>query len=286
MEYIYRIHNLITNKDYVGLTNNPKRRESRHFTDLKYGRHDNPHLQRAYNKYGREAFVYEVLQTYDCSEEEIKEYEKEWIEKLDSYHNGYNCNPGGDLSYIPGKLREIDVYQILSVTDKLERQGKKLAEIYGVSVKVISNVRTRKSYNLFCENYDKLPQSEKDRLFVLMNSEYHFTKEINKGTRKFTREQVYMIYLYRDYKLPFTQKSILENFKMSDTTAALIKKGERYNDYYNDYYKLNLEDKNKILCAYTGMYKLNPFELLENPNVKPRAISSEASNEERSTTIP
>ena len=74
MEYIYRIHNLITNKDYVGLTNNPKRRESRHFTDLKYGRHDNPHLQRAYNKYGREAFVYEVLQSYDCSEEEIKEH--------------------------------------------------------------------------------------------------------------------------------------------------------------------------------------------------------------------
>lgn len=263
MEYIYRIHNLITNTDYVGLTNNPKRREYRHFNDLKNGNHDNPHLQRAYNLYGRDAFVYEILQEYDCSEEEIKEHEKEWIAKLDSYHNGYNCNPGGDLSYLPGKLTKEEVFQILSVTDKIGRQGKKLSEIYDVSVKVVSNVRTRKSYVNYCSEYDELPQTEKDRLFVLMNSRYHFTKELNKGTRKFSREQVYMIYIDRDFELPFTQKSILENFEMSDATSSLIKRGERYNDYYNDYYKLNLDDKNKILCAYIEKYKMKPFELLE-----------------------
>lgn len=52
MEYIYRIHNKIDNKDYVGLTNNPKRRKNRHFNDLANHQHDNPHLQKAYNKYG------------------------------------------------------------------------------------------------------------------------------------------------------------------------------------------------------------------------------------------
>ena len=44
MEYIYRIHNIIDNKDYVGLTNNPKRRKNRHFNDLANKCHDNPHL--------------------------------------------------------------------------------------------------------------------------------------------------------------------------------------------------------------------------------------------------
>ena len=61
MEYIYRIHNTITNKDYVGLTNNPIRRKNRHFYDLNNHIHCNPHLQRAFDKYGAEALVFEIL---------------------------------------------------------------------------------------------------------------------------------------------------------------------------------------------------------------------------------
>ena len=266
MEYIYRIHNIIDNKDYVGLTNNPKRRKNRHFNDLANKNHDNPHLQRAYDKYGQEAFVYEILAEYNCSEEEIKQHEKMWIKKLDSYHNGYNCNPGGDLSYNPGKLTKEEVFEILSVTDKLDHKGPKLAEIYGVSVKVISNVRARHSYNRYSDEYDLLSQEEKDRLFVLMNSQHHFTKELNVSRRKYTREQVYMIYIARDFKLPFTLRSIAENFGMDiSKTPFSIKDGSIYKDYYQDYYKLNLSDKNKILCDYIERYNMNPFELLETP---------------------
>ena len=117
-----------------------------------------------------------------------------------------------------------------------------------------------------------------------MNSIYHFKKEINKSRRKFTREQIYMIYIDRDYKLPFTLKSICENFGMdSKNTPFKIKKGIIYKDYYSDYFKLNLNDKNKVLCHYIAMYNENPFELLGTPT---GTISSEASNdEERSTTI-
>jgi group I intron endonuclease len=266
MEYIYRIHNKIDGKDYVGLTNNPKRRKNRHFNDLANNQHDNPHLQKAYHKYGAEAFEYEILAEYDRTEEEIKQYEKQWIEKLDSYHNGYNCNPGGDLSYNPGKLSKQEVFEILSVTDKIDHKGPKLAEIYGVSVKVISNVRARHSYNRYSDEYDKLPQQEKDRLFVLMNSIHHFTKELNVNRRKFTREQIYMIYIARDYKLPFTLRSIAENFGMDiSKTPFSIKDGSIYKDYYQDYYKLNIDDKNKILCDYIERYNMNPFELLETP---------------------
>ena len=37
-------HDVITNMDYVGLTNNPKRRKNRHFNDLENHIHDNPYL--------------------------------------------------------------------------------------------------------------------------------------------------------------------------------------------------------------------------------------------------
>ena len=266
MYYIYKIENLVNGKMYVGLTNNPQRRKTRHFGDLYNHIHDNPHLQKAYDKYGAEAFRFEVIESYDGTQDEIKQYEKEWIAKLDTFHNGYNCNPGGDQSYNPGKLSKQEVFEILSVVEKLDHKGPKLAEIYGVSVKVISNVRCRKSYNEYCSEYDKLPQEEKDRIFVLMNSIHHFTKQLNVNRRKYSREQIYMIYIDRDYKLPFTLKSIAQNFGMDDkTTPHKIKNGVIYKDYYEDYKKLNIEDKNKILCAYTETYKLNPFELLETP---------------------
>ena len=94
------------------------------------------------------------------------------------------------------------------MVEKLDHKGPRLAEIYGVSVKVISNVRSRKSYNVFTSEYDKLPQEEKDRLFVLMNSLHNFTKQKNVNRRKYSREQVYIIYIAREYNLPFTLKSI------------------------------------------------------------------------------
>ena len=99
-----------------------------------------------------------------------------------------------------------------------------------------------------------------------MNSLNNFTKQKNVNRRKYSREQVYMIYIARDYDLPFTLKSITQNFGMDDkTTPHKIKNGVIYQDYFEDYKKLNLEDKNKILCAYIEMYKMNPFELLETP---------------------
>lgn len=266
MQYIYKIENTVNHKLYIGLTNNPTRRKNRHFYDLRTNNHDNPHLQAAYNKYGADCFKFEIIEEFDCSEKEIKEHEKEYIALYKAYPDGYNCNPGGDLSYIPGKLNEQEVWEILSVLNKMNKQGKKLADIYGVSIKVISNIKTGKSYSNFISSYNKLSQNEKDRIFVILNSIHHFKKEINKGTRKFTREQIYMIYIARDFKLPFTLKSIAKNFNMDDcTTPYLIKSGKRYKDYYEDYKKLNINDKNKILCHYIEMYNEKPFELLENP---------------------
>lgn len=83
---------------------------------------------------------------------------------------------------------------------------------------------------------------------------------------------------------PYLQKA--DNFNMDDScTPYKIKNGTIYKDYYKDFLKLNLNDKNQILCRYTEMYNEKPFELLETPNVKTRAISSQAVKAEGSTTI-
>ena len=51
---IYKIENLIDGKVYIGQSINILRRLADHKSSLKYNRHHNGYLQRAYNKYGKE----------------------------------------------------------------------------------------------------------------------------------------------------------------------------------------------------------------------------------------
>jgi group I intron endonuclease len=62
MAVIYRITNMINNKYYIGSAESFARREWQHRNDLKRGVHKNPHLQASWNKYGEDAFVFEVLE--------------------------------------------------------------------------------------------------------------------------------------------------------------------------------------------------------------------------------
>lgn len=70
---IYQIRNKKNGKRYIGRTVNFARRKSQHFSDLRAGRHFNSHLQRAWNKYGESAFVFEELEVLPQSEQERRE---------------------------------------------------------------------------------------------------------------------------------------------------------------------------------------------------------------------
>lgn len=73
MAVIYQITNMVNGKYYIGSAESFARREWQHKYDLKRNAHKNPRLQAAWNKYGAEAFVFEVLETvpegvsvFDC----------------------------------------------------------------------------------------------------------------------------------------------------------------------------------------------------------------------------
>jgi predicted GIY-YIG superfamily endonuclease len=59
---IYQIRCLKNNKIYIGQSITPKRRETNHWARLNGGYHKNCSLQADYNLYGRDAFVFEVLE--------------------------------------------------------------------------------------------------------------------------------------------------------------------------------------------------------------------------------
>lgn len=92
---IYRIVHFATGLCYVGKSNNPYRRRIDHYSHLKHNTHKNTHLQRAWNKYGRDAFYFEVLEK-NILKTDIDERERFWIRYFDSYKTGFNKTVGGD----------------------------------------------------------------------------------------------------------------------------------------------------------------------------------------------
>ena len=82
------------NKKYVGQSIDVNCRLRKHFTKLRNGKHENRHLQRSFNKYGEETFKSYILE--ECSQEELNDREKYWIEKIKAYEKGFNLTIGGD----------------------------------------------------------------------------------------------------------------------------------------------------------------------------------------------
>jgi len=75
---IYIIENIVNGHFYIGQAIDMRRRFNEHHSYLQRGKHDNFHLQRAYNKYGSDAFVMFMMQS--CSESQLDLFEQEWID--------------------------------------------------------------------------------------------------------------------------------------------------------------------------------------------------------------
>lgn len=64
---IYCIENKINNKTYIGSSKNLYQRLLKHFALLRHNKHENAHLQSAWNKYGEESFEWFILELCDKS---------------------------------------------------------------------------------------------------------------------------------------------------------------------------------------------------------------------------
>lgn len=97
MAYIYTITNTINDKQYVGKTiqEPPLKRFQEHLREYRQDRSKERPLYRAFNKYGTDKFVFQVIEV--VSPEETSNREIFWIDKLKTYgSNGYNGTKGGD----------------------------------------------------------------------------------------------------------------------------------------------------------------------------------------------
>lgn len=96
---IYEILNIKTNKRYIGSSSDIERRWKEHDRMLKSNKHHSIKIQRSYNKTKDKAiFTYNILEIV----EDIKilhKREQFYIDKYDSFYNGYNCSMVDSIIY-------------------------------------------------------------------------------------------------------------------------------------------------------------------------------------------
>lgn len=77
---IYKITNVINGKFYIGSTDSIPDRWDNHRSELRRGIHHSKHLQRAWNKHGKENFKFEVLE--ECLEDMLITREQWYLDTL------------------------------------------------------------------------------------------------------------------------------------------------------------------------------------------------------------
>lgn len=82
---VYKIINLVDGKFYIGSAMNFDNRIRTHLRELRNNIHINTHLQNAYNKYGKDSFIFHILEI--CTPDRLFEIEQYYLDALNPHYN-------------------------------------------------------------------------------------------------------------------------------------------------------------------------------------------------------
>lgn len=174
MTGIYKITNLINGNSYIGLSTHIEDRWKYHQTKYNWEREKDKTLYQAFIKYGVENFSFEILE--ECLPEELSEKEKFYINKYNTYKNGYNMTAGGEdnqgESHPKHKLTKEDIIDIRTRYDNLERRY----EVYQLYKDKIGE-----------SGFSKIWKGETWKTIMMevyteQNKQYHLHDTANKGS--------------------------------------------------------------------------------------------------------
>lgn len=125
---IYRITNLINRKSYIGKTGmNFGDRWDCHRSLLNTGKHNNTHLQRAWDKYGAENFEFAIIEVVENSDQ-LNDLEIKYIAEYMENGMSYNLHLGGDGGYNLGKHLSEETKRKIGEKNRQNMLGRKASE--------------------------------------------------------------------------------------------------------------------------------------------------------------
>ena len=111
----YRIKNLVNGKCYYGSSKQIEKRFDRHKRELKNNIHINCILQRAWNKYGENNFLFEVVE--ECNINVLLETEQKYLDLQPEYNIGMTSSGGDNLTKNPNKNKIVK-----KITESVKRR--------------------------------------------------------------------------------------------------------------------------------------------------------------------
>ena len=122
---VYQIRNIINEMVYIGSSIDIATRWREHEYDLRTNQHRNKHLQNAYNKYGKDAFVYEVLEILkENQKDEQFEREQYWINRKEACNKSKGYNIQSEVLIIPKATKKVICLETKEVFDSLKEAEK------------------------------------------------------------------------------------------------------------------------------------------------------------------
>jgi len=142
---IYSIRFIGNNgKFYIGSSKDLCRRGAEHLNFLSQGKHCNKHLQNAFNKYGKESFIFEIIEKVNfINSSELLKLEKEYLDIF--------LKASSDIKYF--KKYGYNLSQVTSGSNSVEYNPKKrkvlVFDLNMNFIEEISGVReTERKYNV------------------------------------------------------------------------------------------------------------------------------------------
>lgn len=122
---IYRITNAKNGKSFIGKTGmNFGDRWDCHRAQLNGGYHDNPHLQRAWNKYGQDSFEFCIVEVVD-DVSLLNGLERKYIAQYRETGECYNILDGGDGGGLLGKHLSEETKRKIGEKNRVNMTGHK-----------------------------------------------------------------------------------------------------------------------------------------------------------------
>ena len=238
---------MVNGKVYIGQSKNVNKRKNKHFTLLRHNKHNNKHLQSAWNKYFEKNFVFEIIESFESYDPDIiNEREIFWIKYYNSFNKdfGYNNTSGGDG--IKNYKHTEEAKKKISEASKKQKLSKEHKEA------LLKSITGRKKSE---EELKKLSNAAKGRKI----SEWH-KEQLRKG------REAYKITDEVRKKISDSRKG----FKMSEEQKqklSRINKGKPSNNK-----KLSDEDIENIKQIFEKDKKASVVEIAKQYNVSCSSI--------------
>lgn len=213
---IYKIESINNNKPYIGSSNNIERRWNEHIRQLNKGEHHSIKLQRAWNKYGEDNFVFTIIE--ECEINELLNREHYYIyEVYNSIDLGYNNSDPLKFYDTPKNRKKaeilkaynkwLDIYNnnndIIKYSGKLltkliNKEYSNVSEYYN-NIKMIEYALANYKDNMYIEiisNTDKkyrptliIKDNNIETKYIIKNDEVRVSSIIDKNNNTYTLKE-------------------------------------------------------------------------------------------------